>query len=67
MGEGLNAFDIPLANLREEGFEQPIFGANYLRGTVDPVGERRLVLCVVAVDLRPSSSLTCVVVVLDWL
>lgn len=31
---GMGAFDIPLANLRDEKFNQPIFGANNLSGVV---------------------------------
>ena len=31
------AFDLPLALITNEGFEQPIFGANYLCGTCKPL------------------------------
>ena len=31
------AFDLPLSLISNEGFEQPIFGANYLRGTCKPL------------------------------
>ena len=31
------AFDLPLALISNEGFEQPIFGANYLCGTCKPL------------------------------
>lgn len=39
LGEGMSfdAFDLPLTTLSEEKFEQPIFGANYLRGKVQPI------------------------------
>lgn len=33
----LSAFDMPLATLREEKFNQPIFGANNLTGTSPPL------------------------------
>ena len=43
-GAGLAAFDVPLATLAEESFNQPIFGANNLTGTSPPldVGEGTL-------------------------
>ena len=31
------AFDLPLSLISNEGFEQPIFGANYIRGTCKPL------------------------------
>lgn len=31
------AFDIPLSLMSDDKFEQPIFGANYMRGTVQPM------------------------------
>lgn len=31
------SFDIPLAYLSAEKFQQPIFGNNYLKGDVDPL------------------------------
>ncbi|KRX04206.1 hypothetical protein PPERSA_11330 [Pseudocohnilembus persalinus] len=31
------AFDIPLANMKKESFEQPVFGSNYLKGNVLPL------------------------------
>lgn len=33
----LKAFDIPLALMFDEGFEQPFFGANYWKGTCKPL------------------------------
>lgn len=33
----LKAFDLPLALMFNESFEQPIFGANYIKGTVKPL------------------------------
>jgi hypothetical protein len=40
---GLPAIDIPLQGITEEDACQPIFGANYLKGTVAPVPNRGLV------------------------
>jgi hypothetical protein len=39
LGENMffEAFDLPLTTLRDEKFNQPIFGANNLTGTVEPV------------------------------
>lgn len=31
------AFDLPLSLISNEGFDQPIFGANYLHGTCKPL------------------------------
>mmetsp|Transcript_19769 Transcript_19769/g.67333 ORF Transcript_19769/g.67333 Transcript_19769/m.67333 type:complete len:227 (-) Transcript_19769:162-842(-) len=39
-GRAPAAFDMPLVYVRQERFEQPVFGANYLRGNVFAVGER---------------------------
>lgn len=36
-GGSLQAFDIPLATMRRESFNQPIFGANNLTGTSPPL------------------------------
>ena len=36
-GDKLSAFDLPLALMFKESFEQPIFGANYYKGTVKPL------------------------------
>ena len=33
----LKAFDLPLALMFGESFEQPIFGANYVKGTCKPL------------------------------
>ena len=33
----LKAFDLPLALMFDEGFEQPIFGANYWKGKCKPL------------------------------
>ena len=33
----LKAFDLPLALMFHESFEQPIFGANYIQGKVKPL------------------------------
>ena len=33
----LRAFDLPLALMFHESFEQPIFGANYIKGKVKPL------------------------------
>uniref|UniRef100_A0A7S4BCM4 GRAM domain-containing protein n=2 Tax=Chrysotila carterae TaxID=13221 RepID=A0A7S4BCM4_CHRCT len=33
----MNAFDLPLATMRDEAFNQPIFGANNLTGTSAPL------------------------------
>lgn len=33
----LKAFDLPLALMYDDGFEQPIFGANYWRGKCKPL------------------------------
>ncbi|CAD8192291.1 unnamed protein product [Paramecium pentaurelia] len=35
--ESFKSFDIPLAYLSAEKFQQPIFGSNYLEGNVDPL------------------------------
>lgn len=35
--ENFKAFDLPLALMFKESFEQPIFGANYIKGTVMPL------------------------------
>ena len=34
---GLRSFDIPLAGISNESFEQPIFGCNYLKADVAPL------------------------------
>jgi hypothetical protein len=36
-GFPVRAFDIPLAYVTEESFQQPIFGSNHLRGLVRPI------------------------------
>ena len=36
-GTGLQGFDIPMATISEESFNQPIFGANNLTGTSPPL------------------------------
>jgi hypothetical protein len=33
----LKSFDLPLCLMFKESFEQPIFGANYIKGTVKPL------------------------------
>ena len=35
MGPGFQAFDLPISLIRGEGFKQPVFGSNYIFGTVD--------------------------------
>ena len=35
--DSFKAFDLPLALMFAESFEQPIFGANYIKGTVKPL------------------------------
>ena len=35
--DDLKAFDIPLALMFNESFEQPIFGANYIKGKCKPL------------------------------
>ena len=36
-GGDMQAFDLPMANITEEKFNQPIFGANNISGTVAAV------------------------------
>ena len=36
-GDSFKAFDIPLALMYNESFEQPIFGANYIKGKCRPL------------------------------
>ena len=36
-GDKFKSFDLPLALMFNESFEQPIFGANYIKGTVKPL------------------------------
>mmetsp|Transcript_15339 Transcript_15339/g.23620 ORF Transcript_15339/g.23620 Transcript_15339/m.23620 type:complete len:153 (+) Transcript_15339:17-475(+) len=36
-GDAFKSFDLPLALMFDESFEQPIFGANYIKGTCKPL------------------------------
>lgn len=37
MKNDFKSFDFPLAYIKNESFEQPIFGANYLKGKAKPL------------------------------
>ena len=41
-GGGMEAFDLPLATMRNEKFNQPIFGANNMTGTNAPLPDTGL-------------------------
>ena len=62
-GGDMQAFDLPMANITNEKFNQPIFGANNISGTVAAVraahsASRPVAVLSPAVELNPQ--LTCV-------